>query len=81
MAIALFSLLHAKEHVLTVCRIWFANTRYFIYQLDMFLVVVVSGNLTINGWYINCGGNSFFSLHHGVVEHIDDHSITCRQVL
>lgn len=47
----------------------------------MLLVVVVCGNLTINGWYINCGGNSFFSLHHGVVEHIDDHSITCRQVL
>ena len=40
---------HAKEHVLTVCGIWFANTRYFICQLDMFLVVVLSDNLTING--------------------------------
>ena len=40
---------HAKAHVLTVCGIWFANTRYVICQLDMFLVVVVTDNLTMNG--------------------------------
>lgn len=43
----------------------------------MFLVVVVSGNFIINGWYINCGGNFFFFLYYGVVEYIDDYSIIC----
>lgn len=38
-------------------------------------------SLTINGRHIDCSSDSFLSLHHGVVKHIDYYSIPCCQVL
>ena len=73
--------LSATGEGVNVDYVWFANTRYVICKLNNFLVVVISDYLTVNGRQINCCGDSFLPLHHGVVKHIYDYSIVCRQVL